>query len=97
MRDTPTLGLRYRLEHRFELERRECAVDTAYGPVSVKIGTLEGRVLQAWPEYEDCAALAGRHGISLWQVQQAALDAYASLEKSESSDDPPTDTKGDAP
>ena len=37
---------------------------------------LEGRVLQVWPEYEDCAALAERHGVSLWEVQQAALEAY---------------------
>ena len=97
LRDTPTLGLRYRLENRFELERRERTVDTAYGPVSVKIGMLHGRVLHAWPEYEDCAVLAERHGASLWQVQQAALDAHASVEDPETCDDPPTATKGDTP
>ena len=77
LRDTPTLGLRYRLERRFELERRTRGVETVYGPVEVKIGTLNGRVLRVWPEYETCATLAERCGASLWEVQQAALAAFA--------------------
>jgi len=82
LRDTPTLGLRYRFENRFELERSVCTVDTSYGAVSVKVGTLNGRVLHVWPEYDSCAALAERDSVSLWQVQQAALDAYASRKDS---------------
>ncbi len=94
LRDTPTLGLRYRLENRFELERRLRTVDTRYGAISVKVGSLHGQVLHVWPEYDSCAALAERHGVSLWQVQQAALDAYASIEDA---GDPQAATKGETP
>jgi len=77
LRETSTLGLRFRLEQRFELERSVCRVQTEYGPVGVKVGMLDGEVLHAWPEYDDCATLAERHGVPLSRVQQAALGAYA--------------------
>ena len=35
--------------------------------------TLGDRLLQAWPEYEDCAALARRNDVPLTRVQDAAL------------------------
>jgi len=77
LRETSTLGLRFRLEQRFELERSVCRVQTEYGPVGVKVGMLDGEVLHVWPEYDDCATLAERHGVPLSRVQQAALGAYA--------------------
>jgi uncharacterized protein (DUF111 family) len=76
LRETSTLGLRFRRENRIELERVVHRVQTAYGTVGVKAGWLGGRELQAWPEYEDCASLAERHGVALWDVQRAALDAH---------------------
>ena len=76
LRETSTLGLRFRLEQRFELERSVCRVQTEFGPVDVKVGRLDGEVLHTWPEYEDCASLAERHGVPLSRVQQAALLAY---------------------
>jgi len=88
LRDTPTLGLRHRIENRFELQRRVCTVDTGYGSVDVKIGMLNGRVMHVWPEYDSCAVLAESHSVSLWQVQQAALEAYASIENSKQGDTP---------
>ena len=76
LEETSTLGLRHRTEKRWVLERSVCSVRTGFGPVDVKVGRLDGRLLQAWPEYEQCARLAGRHGVSLQEVQQAALEAY---------------------
>jgi len=77
--DTSTLGLRYRVEKRLELQRVVRHVETRFGPVEVKVGLLDGRELHAWPEYDTCAALAERHGVALAQVQQAALAGYAAL------------------
>lgn len=91
--DTPTLGVRYRLEQRHELERSIQTVETAYGSVPVKVGAMGGRRMHVWPEYDSCAALAERHGVSLWQVQQAALDAYSSLEDTET---PKVEKKGES-
>jgi uncharacterized protein (TIGR00299 family) protein len=73
---TTTLGVRYRVERRLEAERTIVRVRTPYGPVGVKVGTLGRRVLHGWPEYDDCARLAERHGVALWDVQEAALAAW---------------------
>jgi hypothetical protein len=74
--ETTTLGLRYRNERRLELERSWTRVKTAHGPVRVKIGSVAGLPSKAWPEYEDCAAIARRSGVALKQVQEAALRAF---------------------
>jgi uncharacterized protein (TIGR00299 family) protein len=73
--ETPALGLRFRREERVELERTSEPVATPFGPIQVKVGRLDGKTLNAWPEYEDCAAAARKYGVPLAQVQQAALDA----------------------
>jgi uncharacterized protein (TIGR00299 family) protein len=73
LEETSSIGLRYRAERRIELERSMRTVSTTYGPVEVKLALLGDRVVQAWPEYEDCAKLARRHGVPLARVQDAAL------------------------
>lgn len=73
--ETTTLGLRFRREGRVELARAIERATTPYGPIRVKSGTLDGVELHAWPEYEDCAAAARRHGVPLLAVQNAALAA----------------------
>jgi uncharacterized protein (TIGR00299 family) protein len=73
--ETTTLGLRYRREGRVELDRGMERVSTPYGPIRVKTGRLDGQELHAWPEYEDCAAAARKHGAPLLAVQNAALAA----------------------
>ena len=52
------------------------AVQTAYGEIRVKIGKLDGEVMNAAPEFEDCRAAAVKHEVPLKQVQQAAMAAY---------------------
>ena len=76
LRETTTLGLRWHREGRIELQRSTVGVRTAYGTVHVKVGSLNEEATQAWPEYEDCAALARRHRVPLKEVQWAALAAY---------------------
>lgn len=73
--ETTTLGLRFRREGRLELDRAIERVATPYGPIRVKVGSLDGAELHAWPEYEDCAAAARKHGVPLLAVQNAALAA----------------------
>ncbi len=79
--ETPALGLRFRREERVELERTLERVATPFGTVRVKIGSLGGKTLNVWPEYEDCAAAARKHGVPLARVQQAALAARSKQEK----------------
>jgi hypothetical protein len=71
--ETTTFGLRFRREGRVELERTIERITTPYGAVRVKVGRLAGREVQAAPEYDDCAAAARKHRVSLLVVQKAAL------------------------
>jgi hypothetical protein len=74
--ETSTLGVRIRQERRSCLERRHIPVQTAYGEIRIKIGTLDGERMNAAPEYEDCRAAATKHRVAIKQVQQAAIAAY---------------------
>ena len=77
LRETSTLGMRIRHDERSCLERHHLAVQTPYGEIRVKIGKLDGEVMNAAPEFEDCRAAAVRCDVPLKQVQQAAIAAYA--------------------
>jgi len=76
LRETTTLGVRFRTETRVELERAWVEVATPYGRVRVKTALRDGREVRAWPEYEDCAAAARNTGAALRDVQRAALAAH---------------------
>ena len=74
--ETTTLGVRKTYADKLMLARRSVEVKTPYGPVRVKLGEHEGRLLNASPEYEDCAALAAETGIPLKEIYAAALAAW---------------------
>ena len=74
--ETTTLGVRMRPVERIELEREHVSVETEYGAVRVKVGRLEGAVLTAHPEYEDCAARARERGVAVKEVMAAADSAW---------------------
>jgi uncharacterized protein (TIGR00299 family) protein len=78
--ETTTLGLRYREEEKKTLARSFVSIATQWGAVRIKVGTLEdGAVVNYAPEFEDCRAIAERHGIPLKRVMQEAFDAYLAL------------------
>ncbi len=81
--ETTTLGLRYREELKLKLERSFVSVATAWGAVQVKLGWLEGEVVNYAAEFEDCRRLAEAHSIPLKQVMQAAITAYLQQAPSE--------------
>jgi len=72
LKHSRTLGLRRRKWGRTVLDRRIENVDTKWGPVRVKLAVGgDGEVLRSKPEYEDCKAIAERHGLSLSEVLDA--------------------------
>jgi NCAIR mutase (PurE)-related protein len=73
--ETSTLGVRMSRWERLCLEREWVQAQTPWGPVRVKIGRRDGRVLTRTPEYEDCKRIAREAGVPLKQVQAAALAA----------------------
>lgn len=66
--ETTTLGVRCREVERVELARTQATVDTSLGAVRVKQAYLEGELLKSAPEYEDCRAMAEKHGLPLREV-----------------------------
>jgi uncharacterized protein (TIGR00299 family) protein len=75
--ESPTLGVRAWPVERTVLDRAHVEVETAHGPVRVKVGSLDGETLNAAPEYEDVRARAEAAGIPFKQVWAEALAAYA--------------------
>jgi uncharacterized protein (TIGR00299 family) protein len=80
--ETTTLGVRRRKEQRQTLVRRWESVNTTWGPVRIKIASLNGSVSNYAPEYEDCRALAEAQRVPLKQVMEEAVRAYAGGKKS---------------
>jgi len=74
--ETTTIGLRHYEVERECLTREIVAVDTPLGPVRFKIASRNGRVLNASPEFDDCAALAAKHNRSVKDVQAIAIRAF---------------------
>ncbi|MCU1324098.1 MAG: hypothetical protein JWM43_3747 [Acidobacteriaceae bacterium] len=74
--ETSTLGLRIRREQRACLDRAHVNVSTPYGNIRIKIGSLNGEVLNTAPEFEDCRAASAAHNVPVKQVIQAANSAY---------------------
>jgi len=70
LRETSTLGVRVRPVERYEAERELVDVDTSLGRVAVKVKRLDGRPVQAAPEYEACRAVALRTGMTLGEVKR---------------------------
>ncbi len=81
-RETTTIGLRWRIENKLALRREFAEVETAWGKVRIKIARWpSGKIANASPEYEDCRKLARQHGVALKAVLEAAIHAYAHIEK----------------
>ena len=66
--ETSTLGVRYHHVKKEMLERRAGTVETPYGQVRIKEAWYQGQKIRTKPEYDDCAALARKQGISIEKV-----------------------------
>ena len=75
LRSTSTLGVRVTSGHRYELEREWRTVEVDGERIRVKVGLLEGEVVNVAPEHDDCVAVASRSGRPVKAIWQAALAA----------------------
>ena len=74
--ETTTIGVRYQEMMRECLEREVIVVETPLGPVRFKLARRGDRVVNAAPEFEDCARIAGEKSVPVKDVQAAALKAW---------------------
>jgi len=77
-RETTTIGVRYREMSRECLDREEVTVTTPVGAVRVKVARRDGRVLNASPEFDDCARIARERNMPVKEVQALAIKAFLS-------------------
>ena len=72
LRETSAFGVRRQIMERRKLRREFKTVRTEYGPITVKVGTLDGKTLQVAPEFESCREVAEKAGVALREVYLAA-------------------------
>src|SRR5256885_11483652 len=75
LRETSAFGVRRHLAERRKLRREWVTVTTPFGPVTVKLGRLDGQAVQAAPEDESCQRAAEQAHGPLKLVYEAAIRA----------------------
>lgn len=81
--ETTTLGVRSYEVERQALDREIVCVETEFGPIDVKVGRLNGRVITETPEYEQSRQAALNAKVSLRTVDAAARAALAKVKTKE--------------
>lgn len=72
-KETSTFGIRYYEVLRHKLDRDFSIVETPYGKVRVKKGYLNGKLIKAYPEYEDVKAIAEKTGNSISDIYRNVI------------------------
>jgi uncharacterized protein (TIGR00299 family) protein len=80
-RETTTIGLRYREMMRECLERVFEAVATPFGEIRFKVARRAGAILNAAPEFDDCARVAAERSLPIKDVQAVAMKAWLEKER----------------
>jgi len=75
-REGLTFGVRKQILQRSKLAREFVSVQTEFGDVRIKTGKLNGKVVNAKPEFSDCVAAAKKHNAAVKAVLDAATAAY---------------------
>lgn len=71
-RETTTIGVRTYDVRRKTLDRELVAVETRFGTVRMKVSRMNGSLLTATPEFDDCQVIAAERGVPLKEVIAAA-------------------------
>jgi uncharacterized protein (TIGR00299 family) protein len=72
-RETTTIGVRFYPARRRILERESVPVETPLGVIRIKVARLNGHVLNAAPEYDDCQRIAAEKNVPLKRVLAEAV------------------------
>jgi uncharacterized protein (TIGR00299 family) protein len=83
LRETTTLGLRWREEERAKTDREILSHQTKYGKIRFKLARWEGGIVNLSPEYEDCKRLALERKVPLKEVFEEAKRVAITLRRSE--------------
>ena len=79
LKETTTLGMRWRQEERARADREIVTLQTKHGTIRFKLARWEGKRVNLSPEYEDCKKLATRTGIPLKDIFEEAKKVAGTL------------------
>ncbi len=79
LRETTTIGLRWRLDNRLKARRTIREVQTQYGPVKCKVAETDNGIVNISPEYEDCKRIALERKVPLKEVMETAKAAALAI------------------
>ncbi len=71
LRETSAFGVRRSTVERRKLQREFAIINTSLGEVTLKIGKLNGKIIQTTPEFESCKKLANQKNVSLKEIYNA--------------------------
>jgi hypothetical protein len=71
-RETTSIGLRWRLDNRFMLQREFIRVNTRFGVITCKAATQGKELINLTPEYDECKRMAIAHHVPLKTVLEEA-------------------------
>lgn len=74
--ETTTIGVRHQEMLRERLEREIRSLETPAGRIRFKLARRDGRLVNAAPEFEDCARAAAERGLAIKDVQAIAVKAW---------------------
>jgi uncharacterized protein (TIGR00299 family) protein len=81
LRETSSFGVRRHTAQRRKLAREFASVKTPYGEVTVKLGKLDGKVIQESPEFESCKKLARAAKVPLKAIYESVATVLTRQKK----------------
>lgn len=79
MKETTTIGLRWRIDNRLKADRDITEILTDFGTIKFKVARVGDRIINVAPEYDDCRRVARETGVPLKEVMDAARSAGQQL------------------
>lgn len=79
MLESGSLGVRYRLQHRYTVPRAESRLDTPWGPVRIKIAQYNNESIRIKPEFDDVQSIALRNNLPLFKVYAAVIELASAI------------------
>ena len=71
--ETSSFGIRFYEVDRITLDRELKPLKTSFGIIKIKVGRLDGKIIQATPEFEDCKNAARKNKIPVKNVYESSL------------------------
>jgi pyridinium-3,5-bisthiocarboxylic acid mononucleotide nickel chelatase len=81
LRETSSFGVRRHAAERRKLVREFASVKTPYGEVTIKLGKLDGKIIQESPEFESCKKLARTAKVPLKAIYESVATALTRRKK----------------